>query len=67
MVRVAEERKRHKEALERARKDQLTNMLNDSLLAKQKKFEALQKASEMRELAEQEKLQQADNIREQKA
>jgi len=41
----------------RARKEQLTNMLHDSLAAKQKKFEALQMASEQRELNEQEKLQ----------
>ena len=42
-------------------------MLHDSLAAKQKKFEALQMASEQRELNEQEKLQQADYVREQKA
>ena len=40
-IKVEEERRRLKEALERAKKEKLTSMLNESLLAKQDKVHYL--------------------------
>ena len=56
-IHVQQERKRNKAALDRSRKDQLTSMLHESLVAKQDKFRALDLASQQREAIEQEKLE----------
>ena len=44
VLKVEEERRRQQEALERAKKEKLTSMLNESLIAKQDKLRALEMA-----------------------
>lgn len=64
MIKVEEERLRMKEALEKAKNDKLTSVLQETLIAKQKQLHYMELAELRKQADMEQKLQAAENVRE---